>query len=356
MPHLNSNRCKPAASAAAVLVLLLACLGLAACGSSSGSSSSTTSASTPATTTTGAKGPNSGRFAAIRECLQKNGITLPQRTPGQRRPPGGAGGFLGGGRRRGWAFMPKGVTRAQYEAVLKKCGGGNFAGGAGRRFNSPAFKAALAKFASCMRENGVNIPAPNTSGKGPVFSTKGLNTSSPKFQAAEVKCRGVLAAAFGVAPAEHPPVAVRRPRPGSRRLTRPRRASRRRREEQLPGRGYPVRPGGRGSPRSSAWRPPSAPAMRRSARTVHSTAPRSACRPPRTAKAPSGQMPPSAPPWRFQLGCAGRPRPAGRRSATCPGVPAWRACSQRRGTSSGWRVDWARIRPAGSAAYESSCR
>jgi hypothetical protein len=191
MPHLNSNRRKPAASTAAVLVLLLACLGLAACGSSSGSSSSTTSASAPATTTTGAKGPNAGRFAAIRECLQKNGITLPQRTPGQRRQPGGAGGFLGGGGgAAGGPSLPKGVTRAQYEAALKKCGGGNFAGrGGGARFKSPAFKAALAKFASCMRENGVNMPEPNTSGTGPVFSSKGLNTSSPKFQAAEVKCR-----------------------------------------------------------------------------------------------------------------------------------------------------------------------
>jgi hypothetical protein len=200
MPHLNSNRRKPAASAPAVLVLLLACLGFAACGSSSGSSSSTTSASAPATTTgaTGAKGPNSGRFEAIRECLQKNGITLPQRTPGQRRRPGGAGGFLGGGGgAAGGPSLPKGVTRAQYEAALKKCGGGNFAGrGAGARFKSPAFKAALVKFASCMRENGVNMPEPNTSGTGPVFSSKGLNTSSPKFQAAEVKCRSDLSAAF----------------------------------------------------------------------------------------------------------------------------------------------------------------
>jgi hypothetical protein len=201
MPHLNSNRRKPAASAAAVLVPLLACLGFAACGSSSGSPSSTTSASAPATTTTGAtgaKGPNAGRFAAIRECLQKNGITLPQRTPGQRRRPGGAGGFLGGGGgAAGGPSLPKGVTRAQYEAALKKCGGGNFAGrGPGARFKSPAFKTALVKFASCMRENGVNMPEPNTSGTGPVFSSKGLNTSSPKFQAAEVKCRSDLSAAF----------------------------------------------------------------------------------------------------------------------------------------------------------------
>jgi hypothetical protein len=130
--------------------------------------------------------------------MSKNGITLPQRTPGQRRQPGGAGGFLGGGGgAAGGPSLPKGVTRAQYEAALKKCGGGNFAGrGGGARFKSPAFQAALVKFASCMRENGVNIPAPNTSGTGPVFSSKGLNTSSPKFQAAEVKCRGVLRSSF----------------------------------------------------------------------------------------------------------------------------------------------------------------
>jgi len=194
MPHLNSNRRKPAA--AAVLVILLACFGLAACGGSSKSSS--TSASAAAVTTpgaTGAKGPNAGRFAAMRECLQKAGITLPKRTPGTRRTPGAAGGFLGGGAAGGPA-LPKGVTRAQYEAALKKCGGGNFAGRGGTRFKSPAFKTALAKFATCMRENGVNVPAPNTSGSGPVFDTKGIDTSSAQFKAAEAKCQSDLSGAF----------------------------------------------------------------------------------------------------------------------------------------------------------------
>ncbi|MFI4992006.1 MAG: hypothetical protein ACHQCH_00090 [Solirubrobacterales bacterium] len=172
-----------------MLVLLLACLGLAACGSSSGSSSSTTSASASSTTTTGAtgaKGPNAGRFAAIRACLSKSGITLPQRPkPGQRRSFGqGIPGL----------HLPKGMTRAQYQAIVKKCGFGigprGLAGGG--LLGSAAAKQALAKFASCMRESGVNIPAPNTSGSGPVFSSKGLNTRSPKFQAAEIKCRGLL--------------------------------------------------------------------------------------------------------------------------------------------------------------------
>jgi hypothetical protein len=199
MPHINSNRRTPAASAV-VLVLLLGCLGLAACGGSSKSSSASTNASAATTTTgaTGAKGPNAGRFTAIRECLQKNGITLPQRTPGQRRPPGGAGGFLGGGGgATGGPSLPKGVTRAQYEAALKKCGGGNFAGrGGGARFKSPAFKAALVKFSVCMRANGVNVPTPNTSGKGPIFNTKGLNTASAQFKAAEVKCSAALRGSF----------------------------------------------------------------------------------------------------------------------------------------------------------------
>lgn len=187
MPHIHSNSSKPAT---AVLVLVLASFALAACGGSSSTSSSTTStASASATTPTtgGQHGAAGGRFAAIRECLKKNGITLPARKPGQR--PGG-GGFLGGG---AGSALPKGVSKAQYEAAIKKCGGfprGGFAGGAGGagRFDTPAAKQALAKFATCMSENGVKIPAPNTSGKGPVFDTKGIDTASAKFKAADAKC------------------------------------------------------------------------------------------------------------------------------------------------------------------------
>jgi hypothetical protein len=186
MPHINSNRRKPAM---AVLVLLLASLVLAACGgSSSSSSSSNARASASASTTGGAgpTGPRSGRFAAVRECLAKSGITLPKRAPGTGRPPG-TGGFFGGGTGRA---LPKGVTRAQYEAALKKCGG-NLAG-RGRFFNGPARIQALMKFAECMRQNGVNLPAPNTSGNGPIFDTKGLNTSSSAFRTAEAKCQSEL--------------------------------------------------------------------------------------------------------------------------------------------------------------------
>jgi hypothetical protein len=225
MPHLSTKSRKPAA--AALTILLVACFALAACGGSSGSSSSSTptaanaaatgtgatstpagttpsgtssngttsSATTPSKTTpsgtssTGTSAttptvpgrrPNAGRFAAIRTCLQKDGITLPT--------PGTAGVRSG-------PQLPKGMTRTEYFEDLKKCGG-NFGGlGAfkgGRSFNSPRFRQALTKFAACLRQNGVNLPPPNTSGKGPVFSTKGINTSSPQFKAAEIKCRSTL--------------------------------------------------------------------------------------------------------------------------------------------------------------------
>jgi hypothetical protein len=185
---------------AGLLATALACLGLAACGSSGSSSttSTTNAANTSSTSTatgTGPGGARSGRFTAMRECLAKEGITLPARTPGQPRTPG-AGGFLGGG--AGGPQLPKGVTRAQFEAAVKKCGGGRgFYGGAGRRrFNSPAYRAALTAFAACMRQNGVALPAPNTSGTGPVFDTKGIDTTSAQFTAARTKCQSKLTGAF----------------------------------------------------------------------------------------------------------------------------------------------------------------
>jgi hypothetical protein len=70
---------------------------------------------------------------------------------------------------------------------------------AGARVNSPAFKAALTKFATCLRQNGVNMSAPNTSGNGPIFSAKGIDTSSAQFRTAERKCSATLRAGLGTA-------------------------------------------------------------------------------------------------------------------------------------------------------------
>ena len=167
-------------------ILLIACIGLAACGSSSSSTTTSASATAPSGST-GGGALGGARFTALRECLKKNGITLPARTPGQR-PQGGAGGFGGA------SGLPKGVTAAQMKAALQKCGATSRFGL--HRFKSTPNRAAFATFAACMRKNGVNLPEPNTSGSGPVFDTKGVNTSSPQFLSAESKCRTDLREAY----------------------------------------------------------------------------------------------------------------------------------------------------------------
>jgi hypothetical protein len=113
------------------------------------------------------------RFTALRECLAKQGVKLPQGSVG--------------------ATLPAGVSRAQFEAAFKNCRGGR-AGllARGTSGYSAAFKKELANFAACMRQNGVNMPAPNTSGKGPVFDTSRLDTTSPAFRAATQKCASHL--------------------------------------------------------------------------------------------------------------------------------------------------------------------
>ncbi|HST55841.1 MAG TPA: hypothetical protein VLJ42_08090 [Solirubrobacteraceae bacterium] len=222
----NSRR---STSLAALPVVALACLGLAACGgSSNGPNNTTAAAASSAATQTGTNqsGATPGspqnrgqdRFAQLRACLSKNGITLPQRTPGA--PPAGTGGRPGNGpgagtgngaggpgARPGSGFFrglqpPKGVTPANFQAALKKCGGAALRGlggarnpGAAQRFSNPQVRQALTKFLACMGQNGVKLPTPNTSGKGPVFDTNKVNTAAPKFRAAAAKCTGALSIA-----------------------------------------------------------------------------------------------------------------------------------------------------------------
>ena len=204
----NGRRIRPAAA----LAVLGACCTLAACGSSASSATSpaSTSSSEPSKSTQEAskspQGAGSSRFTALRSCLAQQGITLP--APSGKRPPGGAPGakgLLGGGGGGGRRLQPPaGVSASQFQEALKKCGGGNF-GGAGR-FSSPTGTAALTKFVACMRENGVNLPAPNTSGNGPVFNTTHINTTSSTFKSAQSKCQSALQGVIGrAAPNGAPP-------------------------------------------------------------------------------------------------------------------------------------------------------
>ncbi|MCL2770007.1 MAG: hypothetical protein FWD42_07870 [Solirubrobacterales bacterium] len=189
-------------AALTLAIALSACVALAACGGSS-PHTSTVAATGPAragaASVAGAGGDvasaGAGRFAALRECLRKNGVAFPAHrglggAPGHRRPPGAL--LLGGkeGARR--RFLPRGVSPAELRAAMARCGAGvgTFAR---RRLASPAFHQALASFAQCMRRNGVNVPPPNTSGHGPIFDTRGIDTRAGAFRSAEAHCRALIA-------------------------------------------------------------------------------------------------------------------------------------------------------------------
>jgi hypothetical protein len=173
--HINASR-----SAAPALAVLLCSLGLAACGGSS-AGTTTNRATTSPTNPAGGAGaavPNAGRAATLRECLKRQGMTLPK--------PSAGGGQL-----------PKGVTRAQFEAALKNCGAGAL-GRQGLLESNTGRIQALTKFAACMRSNGVNLPPPDTSGKGAIFNTRGLDTASAQFRTARMKCASLLSGLFGI--------------------------------------------------------------------------------------------------------------------------------------------------------------
>jgi hypothetical protein len=183
MPRHHSNRRNAATAALAILLLGLL---LAACG---GGGSGSTSSASSTKTSTNARGQFAARAATLRTCLKKEGITLPERKPGTSgtQRPGGPFGAGGAGGRGGGFQLPKGVTREKLQAALKKCGGSSFGGG-GRRLGGGRNTQQLAKFATCMRANGIKLPAPNTSGKGPIFNTKGIDTTSSAFKQADAKC------------------------------------------------------------------------------------------------------------------------------------------------------------------------
>jgi hypothetical protein len=55
-------------------------------------------------------------------------------------------------------------------------------------WNAPPIRHALQRFAACMRDHHIDLPPPNTSGKGQLFSERHLNMASPDFARAYKTC------------------------------------------------------------------------------------------------------------------------------------------------------------------------
>jgi hypothetical protein len=214
----------------AVTVLVAACGGSSPTSTTSSTSSAaaaaTPAAGTPAGTPPGGAGAFSARRAALVACLKKYGVTLPggaglgARRFGASGPGGafrrfGATGATGAFRRFGASgaaglpgaapaggFAGRFAANPKFAAAIAKCGG--FGGAFGERFGvgapgatgaagvSQTYRAAVLRYAACMKNNGVTLPTPNFSGSGSIFGTK-VNQTSPAFVAANAKCRSLVA-------------------------------------------------------------------------------------------------------------------------------------------------------------------
>jgi hypothetical protein len=185
-------------AAAAIVVIVVVCV--AACGSSSSSSSSSASAAAASSAT-------SSR-AKLAACLKQHGVTLPQRpSGGYGAPPGGGSGAPPAGGAPGQGGFGAGGGRfnnPKFRAAFRACGA--TAGFRGRRGNLRPSPAAIARFASCVKQHGYTLPKANLSGKGPVYPVKIEHNA--RFQSASRPCQSVLRpAGGGGAPGGTPPAA-----------------------------------------------------------------------------------------------------------------------------------------------------
>jgi hypothetical protein len=158
-----------------LVVALAAPLLLAACG---GGGSSASSAGSSTTTAAG-----NASQTALRDCLQKHGVTLPAGFGNRGSGPPASGGtpssFPAGGTP---GSLPAGVDAQKMQSAFQACGGtGNGFGGGGR--NGQAFQA----YTACLRDHGVKVPVQTGSTTPPTF-----DRNSSVFVAANKVCAALL--------------------------------------------------------------------------------------------------------------------------------------------------------------------
>ena len=173
---------------AGVLAVVVAALLLAGCGGSGGSESSSEESSAASSEQAGVPGGFPEISDETRSCLKEKGVELPE--PGQGGPPAGGppeGGPPAGGAPQGFkggAKMQKGFEECGVELPQGKP--------EGAPMDSSAFRESIKEYATCMGENGYDLPEPNVSGEGPVFKESEVDREDPKFEAANEKCQSVL--------------------------------------------------------------------------------------------------------------------------------------------------------------------
>jgi hypothetical protein len=162
--------------------------------SPSGSSTTTTTTQRPTPPATkGATRPSTQQTKRFRqvltsyyECLRQHGVKIPAPNNSGKGPV--------------TSFKGVNISSPQFRTAQKACSAAIRAAVKQLRPTpatpspasiGPAQRLKFTKYTACMRQQGVNLPAPNFSGKGPIYVNPPNNTTS-KFQAASKKCGGLL--------------------------------------------------------------------------------------------------------------------------------------------------------------------
>jgi hypothetical protein len=148
-------------SMALLVALSAAALAAAGCGGSSAKSSATSTSSQDAAR------------VKLAQCLRQNGVNVPD-NPGQ---GGGQAPNIDPTRLRAATRACRKYQRAAFGNISSS--------------QRQAFQDAFAKFSSCMRQHGVEIPTPGA-GNGPPAGGNPLNQNDPKVKAATTACRSKL--------------------------------------------------------------------------------------------------------------------------------------------------------------------
>jgi hypothetical protein len=186
---------------APLAALVAAALVLAGCGGgSSGGEESTTASRESTSAGAGGAGSGPGGFEISdedRACLEEKGVELPE--PGE-----GAGppeGFQGGKPPEGFqppegGEPPKGFEGGGFDKrAFEECGIRLQGKPGGPQANSAQFKEQIEEYVACVRRQGYDLPEPNFSGEGPVFSESEVDQSDPKFKEASEACQSRLSPA-----------------------------------------------------------------------------------------------------------------------------------------------------------------
>lgn len=184
----------------ALSMAVLMAVFLIACGGSSDSDSGSSESESSGT----------NQQAELRECLEKQGVELPEGAgTGQGNgPPGGGqppadGEFppLGEGPPGGQGGAP-GMDNEELRKALEECGGSP-PEGRQRNFDSGQFRERIQDYVRCVRRNGYDLPNANLSGEGPVFDADEVDQDDPDFQKASKECQDLLQPEGADAPSEN---------------------------------------------------------------------------------------------------------------------------------------------------------